>query len=61
MRIKWTSIPKVVTHDAPSPAVPWANPAPEERMKKEARKSAELTKKDKKKTERAMDWLRGSR
>jgi hypothetical protein len=59
MRIKWTSIPKVVTHDAPSPAVPWASPAPDER-KKEARKNGE-PKKDKKKTERAMDWLRGSR
>ena len=60
MRIKWTSIPKVVTHDAPSPAVPWGAPAPEERMKKEARKNGE-SKKDKKKTDRAMEWLRGSR
>jgi hypothetical protein len=58
MRIKWTSIPKVVT-PAP-PAGTWAGLVPEERMKKEARTNSE-SKKDKKKTERAMEWLRGSR
>ncbi len=58
MRIKWTSIPKVVTPDPP--AATWAGPAPDERIKKEARKHGE-SKKDKKKTERAIDWLRLSR
>jgi len=57
MRIKWTSIPKVVN---PSPAVPWVDSAVAERIKKEATKRVG-SKKHKKKTERTLDWFRGSR
>ena len=55
MRIKWTSIPKVVN---PSPAGPWVDPAAADRIKKEAAKHSGSMK-DKKKTER--DWIRGNR
>jgi hypothetical protein len=57
MRIKWTSIPKVVN---PSPAASWADPDVVERTKKEAAKHIGSMK-DKKKSERATDRLRGSR
>jgi hypothetical protein len=58
MRIKWTSIPKVINGN---PVAPWVGPGVTERMKKEAAKQGESHKRDKNKTERALDWLRGSR
>jgi hypothetical protein len=57
MRIKWTAIPSVVSGLS---AVPWVTPGPAERLTKEATKGREPKKKDKKKTDRALDWLRRS-
>jgi hypothetical protein len=58
MRIKWTAIPKVVNGN---PVAPWVGPGVAERLKKEAARQSEPNKKDKKKSERALDWLRRSR
>ena len=61
MRIKWTSIPNVVNGN---PAAPWVGPGLAERLKKEAtkeRESNQKDKKDKKKAESALEWLRRSR
>jgi len=58
MRVKWTAIPNVVSTN---PAATAAAPALAERPKKEATKEREENKKDKKKTELALDWLRRSR
>jgi len=54
MRIKYTAIPKVVNGEPPAT---WASPAVTERPKQETAKQVE-TSKNKKKTERALEWLR---
>jgi hypothetical protein len=58
MRVKWTAIPNVVSTN---PVASAAAPALAERSKKEATQEREANKKDKKKPERALDWLRRSR
>jgi hypothetical protein len=58
MRIKYKAIPRVVNV---KPAAPLAGPAVAELPKQETAKKVELSKKDKKKTERALDWPRRNR
>ena len=58
MRVKWTAIPNVVSTN---PVATAAAPALAEHPKKEAAKEREANKKDKKKPERALEWLRRSR
>ena len=61
MRIKWTSIPNVMTTN-PDSAAPYAANGAAERQKPETMKEREPDKKDKKKkSERSLDWLRRSR
>ena len=60
MRIKWTSIPSVLTNR--DSAAPYAANGTAERPKPETMSEREPDKKDKKKkTERASNWLRRSR
>ena len=60
MRIKWTSIPSVLTNR--DSAAPYAANGAAERQKPETMKEREPDKKDKKKkSERTLDWLRRSR
>ena len=61
MRIKWTSIPNVMTTN-PDSTAPYAANGTAERPKPETMSEREPDKKDKKKkTERASNWLRRSR
>ena len=59
MRIKWSAIPKVV-NPSPVAAAPWGAAAATER-KKEPTKQSEPNKKNRKKSEGPLDWLRRSR
>jgi hypothetical protein len=58
MRIKWTSIHRVLETN---PAAPWIGPGLAERLRREA--ALELAKKKKQaaKSERALAWFRRSR
>lgn len=58
MRIKWSAIPKVVNPN-PVAAAPWGAAAATER-KKEPTKQSEPNKKNRKKREGPLDWLRRS-
>ena len=59
MRIKWTSIPNVMGANS---SAPWVGPGLAERLKKEAISGREPEKKEKKKkSERALEWLRRNR
>jgi hypothetical protein len=61
MRIKWTSIPNVISSNS---AAPWVGPGLAERLKQEAMTEREPNKdkkETKKKAERALAWLRRSR
>jgi hypothetical protein len=60
MRIKWTAIPSVMGANSAAPS--WAGAGPAERPKKEAIVEREPDKKEKKKkSERALEWLRRNR
>lgn len=61
MRIKYTAIPNVVNGNPPVPAGSWAGAAVGERSKQETSKQTEPNKKDNKKRDRALDWLRRGR
>jgi len=61
MRIKWTSIPSVMGGNS---TAPWVGPGLAERLKKEAiteREPNKNKKEQKKKSERALEWLRRNR
>jgi len=59
MRVKWTSIPKVLKGNA---AVPWSGrPAadtPKDEAKKEVASEREPNRRNKTKADRALGWLR---
>lgn len=57
MRIKWTSISSVV---ASNPLAPWVGPGLAERLKQEIFGNSKRNK-EKKKTPRAIAWLRRTR
>jgi hypothetical protein len=58
MRIKWTSIHRVLEAN---PAAPWIGPGLAERLKREAAETAKRKKQEGTKSERALAWLRKSR
>ena len=59
MRIKYTSIPNVTGSNS---TAPWVGPGLAERLKKEAISEREPNVKEKKKkSERALEWLRRNR
>lgn len=54
MRIKYTAIPNVVNGNPAPPVTSWAAPGGKQEMPKQT----EPDKKDKKKRDRSLDWLR---
>ena len=58
MRIKYTSIANVTGSNS---TAPWVGPGLAERLKKEAITEREPKKEKKKKSERALEWLRRNR
>ena len=58
MRIKWTSIHRVLEAN---PAAPWIGPGLAERLRREAALEMAKRKKQSTKSERALAWFRRSR